>query len=352
MEENLSILTFKIKLKRNFIRRNKQAEKKRWLAFRRSINKYIKAAKNIANYSIRREFWGKQLTSKDVKHLGKLPSAIANQIIKKYKGNIKCKKISNVNLIVPACSTRPYPSIIYENNQLNIKPLKLKLKWTCPVEFEKINQVELNNEFAFVCVTLKDKEKKKYKKCVGVDLNIKHNLASVGYKKKNECDYLGKGYIYKRVKYKEMRRRFQKQDRLHKVKEMGSKESRVMNDLNQKLSKKIIDLAKHRKANIAFEKLTDIRTNAKVSKSFRYFLNSWQFYRLQQNVSYKSKLQGMETVYIDPAYTSQDCSSCKSRNKANGKKYKCSSCGLEIHRDKNASFNIEMRGRKALKELV
>ncbi len=344
-----SILTFKIKLKRNFIRKNKKSEKKKWFVFRRNINKQIRVAKKIAEYSIQKKFWGKYLSSKDVKHLGKLNSGIANQIIRKYKGNFRCKKISNINLIIPACSTSSYPSILYEEKTLNIKPLKLKLKWKAPVKFEKINQVELNNKFAYVCVTCSNKEKRKYKKFVGVDLNIKHNLATIGNKKKDKCKFLGKGYIFKRIKFKEIRRRFQKQGRLNKVKEMGSKESRVMNDLNQKLSNKIIKIAKKQKANIVFEQLTDIRKTARVSRGFRYFLNSWQFYKLQQNVVYKSKLQGMETIFIDPRYTSQDCSKCGERNKPNGKKYKCSKCGLVIHRDKNACFNIEKRGKKQFK---
>lgn len=345
-DDHLSILTFKIKLKRNFIRRNKKSEKKKWYKFRRQINKYMKVTRRIANFCIKGDVRYGKLTSAGVKHLGYVPSIIACQTIRKYKGNLNCKKISNVNLIIPACTKAPNPSIIYNKQKttLTIKPLKLNLRWKCPVDFEKINQVELNNEFAFVCVTVSDEKKRKYKECIGVDLNIKHNLAAVGFKKKDKCKYLGRGYIYERVKFKEIRRRYQKQGRLNRVKQMGSKESRVMNDLNHKISKKIIDIAIKRDANISFEKLSGVR-NAKTSKGFRYFLNSWQFYRLQQNVVYKTKLQGIKTVFIDPRYTSQDCSDCGERNKTTTKKYHCKSCGLKIHRDKNASFNIEGRGR-------
>lgn len=347
--KKLSILTFKIRLKRNFVRRNKKSEKKRWYKFRRQINKYIKVARRIANYCIKPNVKFTKLTSADVKRFGKLNSGIANQIIRKYKGNIKCKKISNVNLTIPACSTSSSPSIVYDKvkTKLTIKPLKLNLRWKCPIDFEKINQVELNNKFAFICATVADEKKKKYKECIGVDLNIRHNLATVGYKKKNKCTFLGKGYIYGRVKFKEIRRRYQKQGRLNRIKQMGSKESRVMNDLNQKISKQIIDIAIKREANISFEQLSGVR-NARSCKGFKYFLNSWQFFRLQKNVVYKSKLRGIKTVFIDPCYTSQDCSNCGTRNKTITKKYHCDWCELDIHRDKNASFNIEDRGRKEL----
>ena len=53
---DLSILTFKIQLRRNFIRRNKKSEKKRWSIFRRKIKDYLEVAQKIANYSIRKSF--------------------------------------------------------------------------------------------------------------------------------------------------------------------------------------------------------------------------------------------------------------------------------------------------------
>ena len=63
------------------------------------------------------EFWNgnkrQKITTRHTKHLGKLKSDIANQIIRKYKNNKKCKKITNVNLIIPARYTQKYPSVKY-----------------------------------------------------------------------------------------------------------------------------------------------------------------------------------------------------------------------------------------------
>ena len=96
----------------------------------------------------------KKITSKTVKHLGKIPSSIANQTVKKYKNNFKCKTASNVNLIVPACSTVKYPSVTYDeiSRVLTIKSLKLSLHWYCPIWFNKICQVELNNRYCYITV--------------------------------------------------------------------------------------------------------------------------------------------------------------------------------------------------------
>ena len=210
----------------------------------------------------------------------------------------------------------------------------------------------MNKDYAYVCMTVDKKEVKKYKNMLGVDLNIKHNLASIGNPDTKYIKYLGRDYIYKRVKYKEIRKRFQKQGRLWKVKEMNNKEQRVMNDLNHKLSNKIVNIAKKQKANIAFEKLKNVRKTAKVSRNFRYFLNSWQFYTLQSFVEYKSMLERIKTVYVDPKYTSQICSNCGKINKCNSKKYICSNCKLHIHRDENASYNIANRGKSQLQSSV
>ena len=124
------------------------------------------------------------------------------------------------------------------------------------------------------------------------------------------------------------------------------------NDLNHKLSNEMVNIAKKQKANIAFEKLKNIRKTAKVSRNFRYFLNSWQFYTLQSFVEYKSMIEGIKTVYVDPKYTSQMCSNCKKINKCNSKKYVCNTCGLQIHRDENASYNIANRGKSQLQSSV
>jgi transposase len=68
-------------------------------------------------------------------------------------------------------------------------------------------------------LTVENHNKKEYKNKIGVDLNIKYNLATVGNPKTNEVNFLGKDFIYRRVKYKAIRQRWKKQGILNKIKQ-------------------------------------------------------------------------------------------------------------------------------------
>ncbi len=227
MEEDVSILTYKIKLYRSFVNHRTKTQLQSWWNTRRKINKYLRVAKRIAKWVILPENKQKKITTKDTKHLGKINSDINNQIIRKYKGNKKIKHVSNVNLIVPGKYTQKYPNVRYNKDKgiLRIVPLKLTLKWTCPISFTKINQVEINNEYVYICLNTTPSEKKNYRNTIGVDLNIKHNLATVGDPQTGQHKYLGKDYIYKRIKYREIRRRLQRQIKTYTLKRMGNKDS-------------------------------------------------------------------------------------------------------------------------------
>ena len=62
----------------------------------------------------------------------------------------------------------------------------------------------------------------------------------------------------------------------------------------------------------------------------------------------KCALRGVPVIEVNPAYTSQDCSRCGSRHKLIGKRFSCSSCGHNDHRDANAALNISRAGWSGL----
>jgi putative transposase len=62
-------------------------------------------------------------------------------------------------------------------------------------------------------------------------------------------------------------------------------------------------------------------------------------------LSYKAEEAGRKIVFVDPKYTSQDCSRCGHREakELSERIHHCSRCGLVLHRDHNAAINILAR---------
>jgi putative transposase len=70
-------------------------------------------------------------------------------------------------------------------------------------------------------------------------------------------------------------------------------------------------------------------------------------------IAYKAAWAGRRYAAVNPAYTSQDCSSCGHRQPLSladlaNRTYACPSCGIILDRDYNASLNILRLGQQSL----
>ena len=292
----------------------------------------LKKARQIAEFALKT----RSNTSSDVKHFG-LKSMIANQILRKYGRNKKAKKVTHVSLTIPN------QGIIVDKalKLITIPCLKLKLCFYFS-GFEKINQVEIDDEYAYITTTRYDGDPIYNGKFIGVDLNTTGHAAVVSSPETGKVWKLGKEANHIALKYRSIRRSLQKQGKYRKVKQMKNRQQRLIKNLNHHISKKIVQIARSTKSGINLEKLTKIRQSRRTSKSksFRYCLNNWSFYQLQMMIEYKAKLQGIAVFYINPRYTSKTCSKCGHIGDRYNKNFKCPSCGHVEHADANASFNI------------
>ena len=131
------------------------------------------------------------------------------------------------------------------------------------------------------------------------------------------------------------------------LKKRSRKESRFVRDVNHQISKRIVETAKRTEHGIALEDLTGIRERVRLRKPQRSTLHTWAFAQLGEFITYKAQQEGIEISVVDPAYTSQSCSTCGHTEKANRPKqdtFKCKSCGMSLHADHNAALNIAARG--------
>jgi putative transposase len=318
------ILTFKIRHNRDFSHE---------LALARKVAKFALATGSR--------------TSSDVKHIG-LKSMIANQILKKYSRNKVVKRVRNVVLTIPSQGIK----VDREMGHIAIPCVKLSLWYQFRNDFEKINQIEINSEYAFVSVTIPEPVPIDPTGYIGVDLNTTGHTVVVGNPGTGKVLKMGKQAEHVHKKYKNIRRNLQKKGKYGLVKRIKSRESRIVRDMNHKMSKGVVRQAEQQHYGIKMEDLKGIRNTTKSARSFRYSLNSWSFYQFQKMIEYKAKLHGIPLVYIDPAYTSQFCSRCGLIGNRNGKGFSCPHCGHVDNADVNASFNIATRPEGAYQSCV
>jgi len=300
----------------------------------RDFSDELRKAKQIAKFAIQTH----SLSSKDVKHIG-LKSMIANQILRKYSRSNTARSVKSVKLAIPNQGIK----VDRDTKTISAPCLKFSLKYEFPDNFEKINQIEVGEEYAYVSVSIPEPELIKAEKWIGVDRNTVGHIAVVSDPETGKVIKLGKSALHIHQKYKSLRKGLQKKGKYGKVKQIKDRESRIVKDINHKVSRKIVDTAKESGKGIKLEDLTGIRNGKHNTKSFRYAKNSWSFYQLQNQIEYKAKLLGVEVAYVDPAYTSKSCSRCGLIGDRNKKSFKCPHCGHVDHADSNAGFNIAKR---------
>ena len=132
------------------------------------------------------------------------------------------------------------------------------------------------------------------------------------------------------------------------LKRLSGKERTHASIVNHTIAKSIVQSAKEQGKGIAIEDLTGIRfTSKKRNKKFRTKLSKWNFSMLRQYIEYKALLNGVKCIAVDPAYTSQTCSSCNHIGKRTNKVFKCTNtnCKVDsIDADFNAAQNISLLG--------
>lgn len=318
------ILTFKVKHGRNFSRE-------------------LVLAKRVAEYAVKNGAY----TSKDVRHFG-LNSVISGQLIRKYCRNKMLKRVNRVKLIVPGQAISVRGDVVHFACGLN---LDLPIRF--PGGFSKINQVEVGETYAYVSATYENEPLFEPVSFFGVDLNATGHCLVASNPTTGKVLKLGRKAYHVHEKYRGMRRNLQKKGKYRKVKRIRNRESRIVRDLNHRISSKLVKTCEENKSGIVLEDLKRIK-RAKFRKRQRHSLNSWSFYQLRQMIEYKSKKLGVPVYRVDPRYTSQRCSRCGHTEKANrnGKSFLCKSCGKGEDADVNAGFNIAYAHQEGITQFV
>ena len=185
---------------------------------------------------------------------------------------------------------------------------------------------------------------------MGIDLGVK--VPAVAYVRGKGTRFFGNGRSQRmmRRQFYSRRKKLQKAKKRRAVTKSKGKESRWMKDSNHKLSRQIVSHAHEQGVGtIKGESLAGIRKSttrtsggAKARKNNR-MQHSWSFSQLTLFITYKAERLGIKVEAVDPAYTSQECPTCRARNKAQDRTYVCAECGWHGHRDSVGAINISRR---------
>ena len=185
---------------------------------------------------------------------------------------------------------------------------------------------------------------------VGIDRGINFVVATYDSKHKSGF-FSGKAIKQKRAHYSKLRKELQMRQTpsaRRRLKAIGSRENRWMQDVNHCVSKALVDNnPKH--TLFVLEDLTGIRnTTERVKTKDRYVSVSWSFYDLEQKLMYKAKQHQSSVIKVDPRYTSQGCPVCGHIEKANRNKkihlFTCKNCGYRSNDDRIGAMNLYRMG--------
>jgi putative transposase len=161
------------------------------------------------------------------------------------------------------------------------------------------------------------------------------------------------GTIYEAAEVKKLRQHYPKVRRSlqakgtkgakRALKRLSGREQRHMRAVNHVISRGLVETARTTHRQLALENLAGIRQRTRARKAQRYGKESWAFLQLRQFVTYKAQDAGLPVVFVDPAYTSQDCHGCGIRGQRSGLTFVCTTCGV-FDADLNGAKNIAARG--------
>lgn len=191
---------------------------------------------------------------------------------------------------------------------------------------------------------------------VGIDRGI--NFVVATYDSKQKSGFVnGRTIKQKRANYSKLRKELQMRrtpSSRRRIKAIGQRENRWMQDVNHCISKALVDNnPKH--TLFVLEDLSGVRNaTERVRTKDRYVSVSWSFYDLEQKLIYKAKQNQSTVIKVDPRYTSQCCPMCGHIERSNRDKrlhlFCCKNCGYKSNDDRIGAMNLHRMGINYLED--
>lgn len=180
---------------------------------------------------------------------------------------------------------------------------------------------------------------------LGIDLNTTGHTVVVGEPESGYSAKLGGEVSRLHQQFEQERCRLRKKQG-SRLKAIHRREEELIRLVYRQVSREVARTAERLGAGIKFERLSTGRPGVGASGAAGHgalSINSAVFARFQRQVEEEASRRGIPVVYVDPSFTSKRCSRCGSTGLRHRKRFDCPVCGLAIHADVNAAFNIAMQ---------
>jgi IS605 OrfB family transposase len=206
---------------------------------------------------------------------------------------------------------------------------------------------ENDDAFYLHVVIQKEVEQRDGDRVLGVDLNLKNVAVTSTGRFFDGGELLWGQNHYFRVK-RSLQDKGTRSAR-QALRRLSGREHRFVLDRLHTISRGVVEEARQYDCSyIAVEDLTDIRERMDAhDDQLKRQMHNWAFRELQDQIEYKAAEYGIRIVSVNPAFTSQTCSTCGHQSSTNRDSetgwFACNECGYEVDGDYNAAKNVGFR---------
>jgi putative transposase len=130
---------------------------------------------------------------------------------------------------------------------------------------------------------------------------------------------------------------------------ISAKLYRQQRDILHQAARKVVDYcAAEGVSRIAVGDVRDIQTGVQLGRKTNQKISQWPHGQFARYVREKAARLGMTVEWIGEAYSTKTCSHCRYEHQSapRGRRFRCSGCGVRIHRDVNGANNICSKARR------
>jgi transposase len=316
------------------------------LLYKAIILEDFDAPDNFQNKDIRRDKVHKYLKNRLRKHIGKKPYQykhcsfqIDKEMYDVYTDEKKRLWIGIMGLVPRKRIRLQMTSSVKPDGNLRVvlRDKKIEIHNVVDVDIKEMairdKIVALDMGFTEVITSSSGK---KYGKGFNEILKAESDRLSEKNKNRNKLRALSKNYEEKGDIVKS---ELIKKNNLGKKKYLKQKEvelNKIKGFINNSLNKFIKE---EKPTVIGTEDLVFTNWNKKLTKKVKRYFSSWLKGYLRERIEYKTMLNGVQQVVVNPAYSSQVCHLCGHFGVRKGDKFHCDTHGV-LDADHNAALNI------------